>query len=245
MNIYHSCAALLLCFANLIKSQQHPLISPPLPILRNATISDADDIASVVIAAFSPTPAWQYIYQFHATRPKEHHRCVRYGVMQALTSPEYTVQVIEAPPGSELSVAAAALWQQSIEVGVYGMFATRLAKECAHRDMNLTRANYMNDKSTDVLRKYVEEPFGQDQLYLDMLGVHPDYQLHGAGTRLVAQGVERGGKAGVNVTLVALPTSEGFYAHIGFTSYKNFTIGSVDGDREFGYDVMAYDFGRE
>lgn len=118
-------------------------------------------------------------------------------------------------------------------------------EECEHRDMNFTRAMDMSRKSTDALYRYVEEPFGPDQLYLDTLGVHPDYQLHGAGTRLVAKGVERGRKEGVNVTLVALPTSEGFYAHIGWKSWKNFTIETVDGDREFRYDVMAYDFGKE
>lgn len=75
-----------------------------------------------------------------------------------------------------------------------------------------------------------------------MIAVHPDYQLHGAGTRLVSKGIERGRKDGVNVTLAALPTSEGFYAHIGFYSDANFTIEGVDGDREFRYDVMVYDF---
>jgi ribosomal protein S18 acetylase RimI-like enzyme len=107
--------------------------------------------------------------------------------------------------------------------------------------MNLTRAIPFGVASAVALEKYVKEPFGPTQLYLDMIAVHPDYQLHGAGTRLVSRGVEIGRKEGSNVTLVALPSSEGFYAHIGWKSWTNFTIDTVDGG-ELRYDVMAYDF---
>lgn len=119
------------------------------------------------------------------------------------------------------------------------------AEQCEHRDMNITRAIPFGHASIIALRKYLAEPFGPTQLYLDMIAVHPDYQLHGAGSRLVSRGVEVGRKEGVNVTLAALPTNEGFYAHIGFYSDLNFTIEGIDGDREFRYDVMAYDFGAE
>jgi GNAT superfamily N-acetyltransferase len=111
--------------------------------------------------------------------------------------------------------------------------------------MNLTRAIPFGHDSTIALKKYIEEPFGPTQLYLDLIAVHPEYQLHGVGTRLVSRGVEIGRKEGVNVTLAALPTSEGFYAHIGFYSDSNFTLKSIDGDKEFRYDVMAYDFDAE
>ena len=82
--------------------------------LRNATLKDADDIASVIIAAFSPLPSWDYIYQFRKEYPKEHHRCVRSDVIQALTAASYVVEVIEAPAESNLTVAAVAIWHQNI-----------------------------------------------------------------------------------------------------------------------------------
>jgi GNAT superfamily N-acetyltransferase len=100
----------------------------------------------------------------------------------------------------------------------------------------------MEHKATAAKRKYVDEPFGSNQLYLDLLATHPDFQLHGAGTRLVRRGVEMGRKDNINVTLIALPSSEGFYAHIGFDSITNFSISSVDEDEYFRYDVMAYNF---
>lgn len=276
MHIYHKilpCLLPFLPFATCHQLQQ-PLISQQ-PLLRNATLDDADDITSVVIAAFSPTPAWQYIYQFHKSKPNEHHRCVRDGIMQVVAEPEFHIEVIEAPADvkGELNVVAAAAWRPNFSEDAMGVFVSRVASKyriialfqmslfrlwelgrngkgwadktkehCEHRDMNLTRALPFAHASTIALKKYIEEPFGPTQLYLDMIAVHPDYQLHGAGTRLVSRGVERGRRDGVNVTLAALPTSEGFYAHIGWRSWSNFTIEGVDGDREFRYDVMAYDF---
>ncbi|USP76853.1 hypothetical protein yc1106_04127 [Curvularia clavata] len=90
--------------------------------------------------------------------------------------------------------------------------------------------------------EYVDKPFGSNQLYLDTLCTHPDFQLHGAGTRLVSRGIEIGREHNLNVTLIAQPTAAGFYAHLGFDSIVNISISSVDEDEYFGYNVMAYNF---
>lgn len=47
----------------------------------------------------------------------------------------------------------------------------------------------------------------------------------------------------MNVTLIAQPTAEGFYLSRGFREVKNVSMVSVDGDQEFGFNVMAYNFG--
>ncbi|PVI04063.1 hypothetical protein DM02DRAFT_652080 [Periconia macrospinosa] len=229
------------CGFRLATGQQQILGAQPL--LRNASLKDADDIADVMDAAFSPTPSWQYLYPFSNKYPKEHHRCVRFGVVQALKAESYHIQLIEAPAENSLTVAAVAIWRQGTSQS--GTFAHQLLKECEHRDMNLTRAIDMERKSTAALRKYVNEPFGSNQLYLDTLCTHPDFQLHGAATRLVGKGIEVGRKDGVNVTVVALPTAESFYIHIGFYSIRNFSISSFDEDEYFRYNVMAYNFTSE
>jgi hypothetical protein len=92
---------------------QQQILSPDLR-LRNATLDDVADIASVMIAAFSSHPDWQYLYQFRNDFPEEHHRCVQFGVTQALTSSQqhFYAEVIEAPPDSNLTVAAAAIWEK-------------------------------------------------------------------------------------------------------------------------------------
>lgn len=114
-----------------------------------------------------------------------------------------------------------------------------------HRDMNITRAVDYEHKFNAARRKYVDNVFGADQLYLHELGTHPDYQARGAGTQLVVSGLKRGDTAGVNVSLVAQPTAETFYLHRGFQEVNNISIESVDGDQAFRYNVMAYNFSRK
>lgn len=114
-----------------------------------------------------------------------------------------------------------------------------------HKDMNITRALDYERKFNAAKREHVDGAFGSDQLYLEQLGTHPVYQARGAGTRLVESGLERGRKAGVNVSLIAQPTAEAFYLHRGFREAKNISIESVDGDQVFGYNIMAYGFGSE
>ena len=90
--------------------------------------------------------------------------------------------------------------------------------------------------------KYVFDVFGETQIYLYELATHPDYQLKGAGTRLIERGVENGRRGNVNVTLVAQPSAEGFYFKKGFLEMKNFSVNSVDGDQTFWYNVMSHGF---
>lgn len=91
--------------------QQQPL-GPQAPRLRNASLEDIDDISTVVIAAFSPLPDWQYLYQFHKDFPEEHKRCARDNVVRVLSDASYHARVIEAPANSNISVVAVAIWTQ-------------------------------------------------------------------------------------------------------------------------------------
>ncbi|KAF1972764.1 hypothetical protein BU23DRAFT_467189 [Bimuria novae-zelandiae CBS 107.79] len=59
-------------------------VPSPEPRLRNATLKDVKDIATILIAAFSPLSPWDYVYQFRHEYPSEHIRCVRSGVEQLL-----------------------------------------------------------------------------------------------------------------------------------------------------------------
>ncbi|KAF2732233.1 hypothetical protein EJ04DRAFT_578490 [Polyplosphaeria fusca] len=233
-------ALFILCSYCSLAVCQQQILSPHLT-LRNATLEDADDIATVMIAAFSPLRFWQYLYQFQEEVPHEHHRCVRLGVVQALDAPFSHVEVIEAPADSNLTVAAAAIWIQH-NASYDGMRMPHVSTGCRHKDMNVTRALDYKHKFDAAKNKYLDEVFGSEQLYLTLLGTHPDYQLHGAGSRLLERGIEVGKTNNVNVTLIAQPTAEGFYVHNGFFSAKNISITSADEDESFRYNVMAYNF---
>lgn len=104
----------------------------------------------------------------------------------------------------------------------------------------MTRALDWDHKFTAAKRTNVDEYFGRNQLYLELLATHPGYQGRGAGTRLVRNGLRRAKEADINATLIAEATAETFYVYLGFTSIKNVSIETVDGDQTFRFDVMAY-----
>jgi ribosomal protein S18 acetylase RimI-like enzyme len=231
--------------------------------LRNATFEDIDGIAEVIIAAFAPLPSWQYLYQFREDYPEEHKKCLGYGVTQALEDPAMRTEVIEAPTNGNITVVAVAIWTAdnsrihtyadllngkswfdivSNDDGTTNAHAPQA--NCTHKDLNITRAVSYDHQFTAEKRKHVDQPFGHNQMYLDLLGTHPQYQLRGAGTRLVRSGIERAAKRGGNVTLIAQPTAEGFYLRLGFVEVVNISIASVDRDRDYWFNVMRYDFQR-
>ncbi|KAF1935973.1 hypothetical protein EJ02DRAFT_438856 [Clathrospora elynae] len=223
--------------------QQHPLL-PPLPTLRNATFSNASSIATVISAASSPLPNWKYLYQFREAYPEEHHACLQKSITQILSKNHSYIQVIEAPEESNLTVVAVAVWtpkwnspSQSRSHTLLGL----MAETCTHADLNITRALDWIPKAAALEHTYIDHAFGPKQLYLDTLCAHPSYQLRGAGTCLVNMGIEIGNSGGVNVTLLAAPTAEGFYLKRGFREARNVSIEALDGWR-FGWNVMAYDF---
>lgn len=80
---------------------------------RNATLSDANDITTILITAFSPLPSWQYLYQFREDFPEEHRRCVRSGVVQILSEASTHAEVIEAPTDSNVTLAAVVIWTRN------------------------------------------------------------------------------------------------------------------------------------
>ncbi|KAF2035901.1 hypothetical protein EK21DRAFT_53651 [Setomelanomma holmii] len=227
--------AFLFLHHHVTKCEQQVLA--PQARLRKATLEDVDDITTILITAFSSSPHWQYLYQFRKDFPEEHRRCARLNIALLLLHPSSHAEVIEAPADSDISLAAFAIWTRKKSSSLRS-----LSGLCLHRDMNSTRAIDYAYKAAAAEKKYIDDAFGPDQLYLEYLATHPDYQLRGAGTRLTNSGLESGRKARVNITLLALPTAEGFYAHLNFSSVANMSISSVDGDQLFRFNVMARDF---
>ena len=103
----------LLALRSLAEPKQQVLRSQTPGRLRNATLEDVDDIVTLIIAAFSPLPDWKYLYQFDKEFPEEHKRCGREQLLRGFSNESVLIQVIEPLPGSDLAVAAVAVWEQS------------------------------------------------------------------------------------------------------------------------------------
>lgn len=57
----------------------------------------------------------------------------------------------------------------------------------------------------------------EESWYLHILGVHPEYQGHGVGRKLVQWGLDRAQSEGVCASVMAAKGKDGFYQKCGYT----------------------------
>lgn len=100
------CALLATCWCTPTNHQQSVLSnwgSAATIHVRNATISDIDDISRVVLDAFASDPEFDYQYQFRKQYPRYHLRCSQQLVKQAFESKpdSVVIKVIDVPPHDE------------------------------------------------------------------------------------------------------------------------------------------------
>jgi hypothetical protein len=137
---------------------------------------------------------------------------------------------------------------------------------------NLTRAHDFDRQLQPTLQKFfspsLPESVWQDQLYLNLLATHPEWDGNGFGARQVRWGLElsrrlggRGGGGGeegnvddeekgigeakltgsIPVTLLATPAGWSLYESLGFEGVENATIGMFDGLGELWFEVCKWD----
>ncbi|KAF2658666.1 hypothetical protein K491DRAFT_676257 [Lophiostoma macrostomum CBS 122681] len=249
----------------------------PVPVLhqRNATLADVNAIVSVIDAAFSPLPQWDYMYPFRDEFPEDFRRCGAWGVSRFLEMNATFGEVVEfgggeggdgrseKERGEKRRVGAVALWERidtqnrsnadadadassriddsAVSMSMFPHILSPGASNCTFRSANLTRLLVFDHAFTLLKRSTIDAVYGPSQLYLNTLGTHPDFQRHGAGTRLVRTGIEIGRKEGLNVTLIAQPTAETFYQRLGFVSVRRVCVDGVKGDGvRFWFVVMVW-----
>ena len=262
------CVALLMFIHPLLlaaqASKQHILSSKLL--VRNATVSDAAGVTTVILAAFDHTPQFQYMYQFQDDYPEEHFNCTYTEMLKFFDLPSGVglMEVVDMPrkePPHDMIPVAVAVWvlpsqlesEESLPLlSPLGLLTA--TTKCSHRDLNLTRFNDFQRQFNRKKRRYLDDlygrPGGPNQLYLNTLGTHPDYQRRGAGGALVRSGLQFGAykysDTNVTATLIATAAGEPVYEQLGWDSLKHFTVKSLDNTNgtkeEWKYDVMKYDF---
>lgn len=228
--------------------------------VRNATIADAEAITSIISAAFYDSPHMKYVYQFMDEYPKDHHDCM-YEVIHAalgLGTSSVLAEVALLPNNThphELRPVAVALWVlptawKSADDRTVPSLAMLQVSRCSDRYLNTTRFADFVDQFNSAKEDYLDGVYAnQNQLYLDSLATHPDYQRRGAGSALVRSGLQFGkemyANENITATLIATEAGEPLYQYLEWTSLRNFTVRSLDiveGSREeWRFDVMKYD----
>ena len=114
--------------------------------------------------------------------------------------------------------------------------------ECnTRRDADLAHIAAFRSVLVASVNKYFDTPYGDSQVQLYHLATHPDYQRHGAGTRLLNWGLELAMREKKPITLFGSPMSTKLYAELGFRVLDYVTV-QVDGEEEkVSLCVMVYD----
>jgi hypothetical protein len=126
---------------------------------------------------------------------------------------------------------------------------------------NLTRAYDYDRQLQPTLQKFFSPSEGsvwQDQLYLNLLATHPEWDGNGFGARQVGWGMELsrrlgggggGGEEGMGeataasipVTLLSTPAGWPLYESLGFEGVENATVGLLDGLGELWFEICKWD----
>ncbi len=81
-----------------------------------------------------------------------------------------------------------------------------------------------------LVNKHFDTPYGNSQVQLHHPATYPDYQRHGAGTRLLNLGLELTMSEKKPITLFGSPTGTKLYAELGFRVLDYVTV-QVDGEK--------------
>lgn len=91
-----------------------------------------------------------------------------------------------------------------------------LSSEPQRLDADPMRVAETRKQLGEAKKMWFDDPYGDQQLHLRILGTHLDYRRLGAGTMLVHWGQELAAKEGVVVTLFASPMGSRLYTKLGF-----------------------------
>lgn len=249
---------------------QEPLSSDLKVNFRNGTVSDLDDIVTIIIDAFAPGDAFKYTHPGYE-RFKEYTKCcTREEIKRRWDDVEWKgtiVKVITVPDdhtsssGKERAVATAVWVTKSEEEDgdegslteaiwniVYNQPPISLMDkpddslyDCSlHLGSNMTRSDDFRRQLMQAEQDTIDSQFTK-HLYLAVLATHPTWDGHNFGAMNLHWGMRFAKARDIPVTLIATPEGYPLYDSLGFQSLKNVTIHKLDGERDLWYEAMVFD----
>lgn len=222
-------------------------------VLRDATKADLDGITRVHIEGFEGEPLVRYCYPLRHQFPQDFRHWTLKEYEEYLDQPQkYVVHVLQNPDDSNsnsdvaIRIVGVAVWNISVTTkSIEGtcVCAGATITFCAmlllrdHADPGLDSRKDANKAHCEAFDTGLERrfktyfPFGDKQLYLSALVVHPSFRRRGAGTVLVNWGIQVAEGRGWPVTVAASPTGKFLYTHLRFQVIEVEVI-RVNGEEE-------------
>lgn len=222
-----------------------PFSSASTMAARRATCDDLKGLMDVVLSAMPQDPAWDYRFPYRHKYPEDEikYQTLFFKLMVDPSYEDFEVNVLEAPSLEDpniLRIVAFAIWDVTyINKRRYGSDyvtkhpagAVNEAGGSSRRDANFAHMKAFREAGVAAKHKYFEGRFGSNQIHLQVLGTHPDYQRRGYGSALCEWGVKRAQQDEVAISLLASPAGYKLYSALGFEDLGTITV-QVPGETE-------------
>lgn len=214
-------------------------------VLRRGTLSDLEAILHIGLAAMPMDPQWDYRFPYRRAFPQDQRDATRRRYREFLESElQYSVYIAETFGSHGPVPVAFAIWDISnLTQGSSRpskAFTTK-STQSARRDASPKRMHAWKDTLREAKAQYFEHPHGADQIQLQILATHPDYQRLGAGTLLVDEGIRLADASALAISVFASPMGARLYSKLGFKSRASVVV-RAEGEAEFvNVEAMVYE----
>ncbi|KAI1402688.1 hypothetical protein F4819DRAFT_267485 [Hypoxylon fuscum] len=219
--------------------------------VRDAVLTDAVDIATTLIDAFSPAPVWKYIHPFYENYTNYFQECTEKEIARIINiSSTYDLRfrVLTVPDRSAHSrrrVVSFSLWEFNRTAGDRGPFwplglAGADNGNCSLQlATNTTRAAHLMKAMDSAQKTYLDDVYDH-QVYIHLLATHPMWDGNGFAAAHLRWGMALSANMEMPTTLIVTAAGYPLYRSVAFEDIYNISVDRLDSQDTIWYEVMKY-----
>ncbi|PQE22493.1 Acyl- N-acyltransferase protein [Rutstroemia sp. NJR-2017a BVV2] len=201
--------------------------------LRQAGPQDIDAVTALFIKCMDDDENWDYRLSYRHEYPEDHwkHQNSYVEFMVNEENNDFEVWILEVETSeSSWTAVALSIWDVSyVNKRLHGpsYVMKQMLVDDGRRDAKPIR-NAAFIKCALRARQSNSEAFGINQLYLRILGTHPDYRRRGFGSKLLKRGIDRATRDEVVLSLMSTQSGYPLYISCGFQELEAMRIQAKD-----------------
>ncbi|KAF2761039.1 acyl-CoA N-acyltransferase [Pseudovirgaria hyperparasitica] len=198
--------------------------------IRTATLADVPALANIAVTAMPDDPQWDYRFPYRLKYPEEHLAAIQNVYRSAVEDEASAGTVVKVLCNDKDEPMALSVWDL-LYLGKASGGMANFAPNPNRPDASLVRMTAFLKAFQAAHDKYFDSVYGNKQIRLRVLCVHPDFRRRGAGEALCNWGFDLAKQEGVPVTIVASPMGKRLYARLGCEVLGEYEI-RADGEDE-------------
>ncbi|KAK1826340.1 gnat family [Podospora conica] len=199
--------------------------------IRDATPADLDQVVQLVLAAMPHEPHWNYRFAHKDEFPDDHVKFTRLLYEQFISpaNDDWRVTVAEASDDGTTNIVGFTFGPDYEPQNPMAFIARSGGAQ--RRDIDPRRQEAFKTIGNREKQQFFDSVWGDQQLHLQILGVHPDCWRRGIGSKLVRWGVDLASKEKIPLTVLASSLGLSLYTRLGFRDLGS-SVTQVPGEVE-------------